>query len=795
MNLDQVFRSERIPPLGGGRFKRFLKWVLFSWIGLITFSLHTYILAPGLDSSWMFALNYFAEKGMKFGKDLAWTYGPLGFLMVPLKVGSNLEIGVTFQSLVWVIFVAVLFHLVYKNRFSNLQLFCFFLFLSGGSWAWAWPRRWDYFACFVILFFLCLAKEADKKWYLFYLAAASLSTVLIFIKLSSALLAMSSMALFTLVAWMFDRNKFFLSAAISFIGIPVAFILIYLLYNPSPVDLIYYLKYGFEITSGYSGGMSESEENIEILWAILFIFIFLFMALKLYRWKESSFPLSILFALPLFIAFKHGFVRQPPHVTTFFSFSLVIFGLTLLFTSTKRLKDKKFVLLIALIILSWTFVVASHKGAFQRSFLERVAGLSAFKDVKTAANLSERTRKIEGYFADRLSESKLPPAFSKKIGQEKVGLFTWELTYAAANHLNYVPFPIFQTYSAYTSTLDLADASHLEDPEKAPRFILMAWSTMDQRHPLIDGPGMWISLYKWYDLEEGNDSMLLLKRRGGGRFSKLRFINREDHSLLDKVRVPSSQHPIVAKISIDLNLLGRLSKIFFRIPEVYMAGMTDLGGVAFKVMPDVLRDGVLINYIPTNLRETDSFIRRNMVEDRVLNFRIYGEGTKFLSGKMSVEFYEINEVTIHQSREEGLPPIFELPSISLPVKYEVCSINTHSIRKGENEKESIKISEKEGFLVVKGWSIDGETEEKTGGVYIDIDGKSYRASYGGDLREGFIGGIVEYGARPIYKNCCYTGVIPISEIGRGPHRLSIKILAKDKKGWYKAEEKVLFEIE
>lgn len=38
---------------------------------------------PGLDQSWQFALNHFVHTQFKFGPDLIFTYGPLGFVEVP----------------------------------------------------------------------------------------------------------------------------------------------------------------------------------------------------------------------------------------------------------------------------------------------------------------------------------------------------------------------------------------------------------------------------------------------------------------------------------------------------------------------------------------------------------------------------------------------------------------------------------------------------------------------------------------------------------------------------------------
>src|SRR3954469_9878313 len=49
---------------------------------------------PGLDPSWRMALGYFFEKGLQLGKDVVFTYGPLGFIM-----GKTIS-GLQFWSLI-----------------------------------------------------------------------------------------------------------------------------------------------------------------------------------------------------------------------------------------------------------------------------------------------------------------------------------------------------------------------------------------------------------------------------------------------------------------------------------------------------------------------------------------------------------------------------------------------------------------------------------------------------------------------------------------------------------------------
>ena len=69
------------------------------------------VMGTGLDQSWVVALNEITHRYMTFGKDIVFTYGPLGFVLVPLEHGSNLVHAVVFRlglHVLWWISVGVL---------------------------------------------------------------------------------------------------------------------------------------------------------------------------------------------------------------------------------------------------------------------------------------------------------------------------------------------------------------------------------------------------------------------------------------------------------------------------------------------------------------------------------------------------------------------------------------------------------------------------------------------------------------------------------------------------------------
>ncbi|MFM6843566.1 MAG: hypothetical protein ACKPKS_07180, partial [Dolichospermum sp.] len=98
-------------------------------------------------------------------------------------------------------------------------------------------------------------------------------------------------------------------------------------------SLIEFLRNSWEISSGYSSGMSAIGSKHEIALAVsqLCLIIWLMFLIT----KEGYFNLSLSFLFVLFLSFKHGFVRQDIHV--------VVFAITVpLITSLLILKISKF---------------------------------------------------------------------------------------------------------------------------------------------------------------------------------------------------------------------------------------------------------------------------------------------------------------------------------------------------------------------------------------------------------------------------------------------------------------------
>src|SRR5579871_1709026 len=75
-----------------------------------------YPITAGIDASWAYGLNYAHVKGLIFGREAIFTYGPLAWLMLPMDVGSNLRHAFVFQMGCWLAFGAIAGYVVLVRK-------------------------------------------------------------------------------------------------------------------------------------------------------------------------------------------------------------------------------------------------------------------------------------------------------------------------------------------------------------------------------------------------------------------------------------------------------------------------------------------------------------------------------------------------------------------------------------------------------------------------------------------------------------------------------------------------------
>ena len=79
-------------------------------------------LGSDVDSTWRFALNFAAVHGLVAGRDIVFTYGRWDHLLFPEHTGHNLEYGLAFQAVLWIVLAAILADVFFRSgvRVRNL---------------------------------------------------------------------------------------------------------------------------------------------------------------------------------------------------------------------------------------------------------------------------------------------------------------------------------------------------------------------------------------------------------------------------------------------------------------------------------------------------------------------------------------------------------------------------------------------------------------------------------------------------------------------------------------------------
>ena len=727
-----------------------------------------------LDGGWAWAVNALPGQGVVFGRDVAFTYGPLARYILPMNVGWNLTAGIAFQTAIWMVFSGALAAAVFIQRvsLSGLALFVAGLFFGLRSFDSAGYAGPDVFMAFTVLLLLGCSLEG-RKWHVPFGAAVALAALLGLVKFSSFAMAAGACAMFAAGWWLLEGRRA-VQAGLLALAIPVLLFVFYMIYDPSPPAFLQYLRAGWEISSGFSVAMalpSSTSTGIRYAGAILGCW---FVAVTALAWRRAAvFPLGLSLLLPLLVSFKHSFIRESGHHHILFTFTPWALGVLMLFAPRKGWKHWAPLLPLApaaALIWAWPESRMLVDGALA---VRKATVLDLTRTAEVRQALDEASR-------GALEQLRLPAAVVGAVGYEPVAVFPWALHVAAANPLRLHPFPILQSYSAYTPYLDDWNAAFLRDRARAPAKILLQWAAIDGRHPLADVPATALEMFRHYEpvVEEGG--WLVLKRRVARAFGGVRTLR----TLRWKVGEPweiSGDAPLV-RCRFRLNLAGKLRNAALGVPAVEAVMETERGRVfAYRIVPPVLASGFLAGMSPHGLTEFAALLG-GAAPDRVISLTIAGRGAKYLASSVDVELCEI-EGWKAAPREMGkeLAPRGVQDSMAPEILNGIGVVG---------RSEVIPVPVGDGVVRLTGWAADGLLGEAAAGVEVWIDGRRTLARMG--LPRPDVVSIKRC------AKCLHSGfewVYPAAKLGRSEHALEFRILHKDGESYYQSPRKLRFRIE
>ena len=629
----------RVPWLPPETAQKIGFYVLLAYAALMVAPTGYSLILPGLDPSWEYALNHFANSPYKFGPDIIFTYGPLGFINYPQNMGWNLPIALMVRFVVWVILIAEI-GTAFRQRRST-RMACFLAVLAV-IFAHAHLRdSSDYMLEGVTLLLILRPNPGWMRSWRIALPLSLLCTIAFLAKESSYVTAMASLVAYFFLECLQERG-----APSRDVFLRVACIILmpfsaYLLYNPSFSGLWSYVSGVAAIVGGYGFAMSSvvpPQEFVRI--AAPLALILGFAAYAMWRRWLSPGPVAAVMA-GLFMAVKHGVIRNGANLAMTYAFSMVLLAILIL-----RCRDAKGLAPVA----GGVFAAVCILSLTQMDTVWKTLSPAYWNPVPPAATIGRLAHWNRSMAADaveteaRLRPDRLPDEFLKRIQGDPVAIVPWELSYAPANHLNLLPLYTFQTYSTYTHELDLRTAANLANSPSRTK-LLVEWKTIDDRHPLLDVPATWDEMAAGFAPAVSSANLLLFEKRDRPKQFHSRQLSRAVTDIRAWHDVPESSHEVRAAVFLRPTVFGTLRNILFKTDSVYLELEPDQGdSQRFRVIPDVLSHPFALNCLPLNYAALESIMFENRCPQKIKRFRFSGEGLASFPSFAEIEFTESTDV-------------------------------------------------------------------------------------------------------------------------------------------------------
>jgi hypothetical protein len=417
----------------------------------------------GLDSSWNGGLTMAVHDGLQWGRDIVFTYGPLGFMNGQgLWYGDLGMIAFAYLSSLYVAFCITLVWALRRLVGALPAVAIAFLIVT------VLPLIEEAIVVALLLSMRALAGErSERAIYALVLGGATFAAIEVLIKFSAG----PVIATFFLIALIGLRARWWQVCA--YLGLFAAEILaLWLISGQSLGEIPTFLRSTYEIVSGFSAAMVTTTDVpawqvtvATIAAAAVMGGLVIASTQASYRDARARWCGIALMALAAFTVFKEGVVRTDAgHLSLFFSTACILW----IAIPWARARWYWMLAGVALIVaIGWPV-----RPTGQTNNLDVVANVGhAFDQVETLASASRREELREAGRASMEAIYQLEAETLAALQGHTVAIEPWEIGVAWAYDLDWEPLPVFQNYSAYTAKLDAINSEALLSPDGPERLL------------------------------------------------------------------------------------------------------------------------------------------------------------------------------------------------------------------------------------------------------------------------------------------------------------------------------------
>lgn len=589
-----------------------------------------------LDPSWRYFLNVSWQEGLKFGRDIFFTYGPLGYLCYLMKVPGN-EIAYWTGVAVWCAVVVVHIYLLcglfrlYRNKRLDfaavaLSVLCYIA-------AYYAPERDNYLLYLLVLSVVIWSLGAR------YMSAVPnmLLVLMFFCKFSTFTSGLAFMILYVFFDVVFHRRRKSIWLLLPAI---VAMPCLYLIYCPSLRCLYEYVSGIFKISDGWmltaQWDLALSPQQIKILAAIMIGYCVLVFASLWLEVKNACVVLAC--SASMFFVYKYATTRHglAPGIWLFgMLFSAVVLSVD--FPALRaRLKNRE---VLSYAVWPAVVIIIVGTGILQANVLHVSWG---YVKEQLAQKAYSWTHLQESSIPEEvIAQNQLPEEILCAVGSGTVTVYPWRTAYGAVHEeLNMVYYPSVQNCNEFIPWLDSKVADYFWSDD-APQFVLLFDETIDDHIKYLDNPLTWEAIKNNYQVTQLVGEVCLLERAEKKSESELILLKEQECSVTDVIECPEGADYV--KISMAFSGTGKLKKFFYHVGVVYMnISCADGSQIRGRAIVPNLISGFALEKPPQDSGELERVLNAGEAPD-IVSLSFDGLGIDDLEDTVHVEWYQYQE--------------------------------------------------------------------------------------------------------------------------------------------------------
>lgn len=548
----------------------------------------------GLDASWNAGLAMAIHDNLQFGKEVVFTYGPLGFLQGQFVWYSNLAvIAFLYSAGLYIVFCTALVWALRRALPIAPAVVIAFLIIA----VLPLPEQSILVAVLVCMSML-ECKRSERAINVLVVAGASFAAVEALVKLSMG----PVIAIVFLIALLGAGARWWKVLTFAFLFL-AELLGLWLLAGQSLSAVPAFSENTLQIISGYSEAMLRQVDvsawkvlAATVVAAIVAIALVAASAGTVYPNRRARWSGIALMAIAAFAVFKEGLVRTDAgHLSLYFSTACVLW-IAVPWSRTR-----------------WHWMVAGA-GAIAvigipvrphglPTNLNPVANLNyAVDQGQSLLNGSRLSELIQTGRAAMKSTYRLNAQMLAALYGHTVAVEPWEIGAAWAYRLDWAPLPIFQNYQAYTSKLDHLNAIDVESQHGPERILRENQLLVDPEFPTPDLDNRYLGwdppaqaravLCHFIPLHTTDRWQVL--GRTANRCTQPRYIRSVNASSETAVRVPKAARGEFVFVRIYGAGVGGLERISTLLLHAQLRTLVVNHRRAYRLIPGTASDGLLL---------------------------------------------------------------------------------------------------------------------------------------------------------------------------------------------------------